>query len=261
MPLRPPVVLCAAVTAALFVSAGSFHPAADAHDTAAPDTAPTQPADDPPQPHAPASAYQPVEVLGWTLRVHDDLLADEELYEQVHGEVHHQLFRLTRIMPEEALAFLRTVVIWVELENPRGGAAQYHPSRGWLENNGYLTEKANCIEISSARSFLRYTKRNQPYVLLHELAHAYHHQHLGFDHEGVRGCFEQAKEEGLYEEVMFLTGRTVRHYALTDHKEYFAEATEALLGRNDFYPFVEGELKQYDPRAHALLTELWALER
>lgn len=220
-----------------------------------------QEAEPAPVPHSPASAYQPVEVLGWTLRVHDDLLAEEELYEQVYGEVHHQLFRLTRIMPEEALEHLRSVPIWIELDNPFSNTCQYHPSRGWLEGNGYLPEKARCVELSNARSFLRVTQRNQPYVLLHELAHAYHHQHLGFEHAGVIHCYEQAKDEGLYEEVMFLHGRTVRHYALTDHKEYFAEATEALFGRNDFYPFVEGELKEYDPLAYALLVELWGLER
>ncbi len=227
-------------------------PAAHAH---------AQPAASPPEPHAPASAYQPVEVLGWTLRVHDDLLADEALYKDVFGEIHHQLFRLTRILPGDALEALREVVIWVELRNPHGGSACYHPSRGWLENNGYLPEKARCIEIGNARDFLRYTERNQPYVLLHELAHAYHHQHLGFEHPGVIDCFERAKDEGLYEQVLFIDGRTVRHYALTDHKEYFAEATEAFFGRNDFYPFVEGELKEYDPRCHALLAELWGVDR
>lgn len=218
-------------------------------------------ADAAPEPHAPSSAYQAVEVLGWTLRVHDDLLANEALYDRVYGEVHHQLFRLTRIMPEEALAFLRTVTIWIELDNPRSNSCQYHPSRGWLAGNGYLPEKAHGIELSNARSFLRITQRNQPYVLLHELAHAYHHQHLGFEHPGVIDCFERAEGEGLYEQVLFIDGRTVRHYALTDHKEYFAEATEAFFGRNDFYPFVEGELKEYDPRCYALIAGLWGVER
>ncbi|XAM00220.1 hypothetical protein OT109_02300 [Phycisphaeraceae bacterium D3-23] len=242
------VVVMFACTAA--ISPGSATPKAHAQD------------DEPAlQPHSPASAYQEVDAHGWTLRVHEDLIAEEELHDQTLAEIHHQLYRLTRIMPEEALGHLRDVVIWVELDNPNGGTAEYHPSRGWLENNGYLPEKAHCVEIGDARDFLRYTKRNQPYVLLHELAHAYHHQHLGFDHEAILECFAQAKAEGLYEQVMFLDGRTVRHYALTDHKEYFAEATEALLGRNDFYPFVEGELKAYDPRAHDLLLELWGIER
>ena len=36
----------------------------------------------------------------------------------------------------------------------------------------------------------------------------------------------------------------VEHYAATNHKEYFAEATEAYFYKNDFYPFVRGELKK-----------------
>ncbi|MGO9112581.1 MAG: hypothetical protein ACLP9L_25400 [Thermoguttaceae bacterium] len=33
-------------------------------------------------------------------------------------------------------------------------------------------------------------------------------------------------------------GQHVRHYALTDHKEFFAEMSEAYFGMNDFFPFV-----------------------
>jgi dipeptidyl-peptidase-4 len=49
----------------------------------------------------------------------------------------------------------------------------------------------------------------------------------------------------------------VKHYGLTNHKEYFAEATEAYFYRNDFYPFVRAELKQYDPDMHVLLEKIW----
>ena len=49
----------------------------------------------------------------------------------------------------------------------------------------------------------------------------------------------------------------VRHYALTNHKEYFAEGTEAYFYRNDFYPFVRAELKEHDPELHELLVEIW----
>jgi hypothetical protein len=39
--------------------------------------------------------------------------------------------------------------------------------------------------------------------------------------------------------------------------EYFAEATEAFFGTNDFYPFVRSELKQHDPQMYDLLRKLW----
>ena len=39
--------------------------------------------------------------------------------------------------------------------------------------------------------------------------------------------------------------------------EYFAEATEAFFGTNDFYPFVRSELERHDPELFGLLKLLW----
>ena len=58
-----------------------------------------------------------------------------------------------------------------------------------------------------------------------------------------------------YRPRVFVDGRRVKHYALTDQKEFFAEMSEAYFGTNDFYPFVRGELMQHDPRAHAILEK------
>jgi dipeptidyl-peptidase-4 len=49
----------------------------------------------------------------------------------------------------------------------------------------------------------------------------------------------------------------VKHYAATNHKEYFAEGTEAYFYHNDFYPFVRAELKQHDPTLHDALEKIW----
>ena len=53
------------------------------------------------------------------------------------------------------------------------------------------------------------------------------------------------------------TGRTVKHYGLTNQMEYFAECTEAYLGVNDFYPFVRAELNEHDPGMFQLLKKIW----
>ena len=96
-----------------------------------------------------------------------------------------------------------------------------------------------------------------PAVILHELAHAYHDQVLDFDHPEIIAAYNKAVEAGSYEQVLLYTGKKVRHYALTNHKEYFAEGTEAYFYRNDFYPFVRAELKEHDPALHDLLKEIW----
>jgi hypothetical protein len=43
----------------------------------------------------------------------------------------------------------------------------------------------------------------------------------------------------------------------TNPKEYFAELSEAYFGKNDFYPFVRGELKVHDPVGYRLMEEAW----
>ena len=47
--------------------------------------------------------------------------------------------------------------------------------------------------------------------------------------------------------------------ALNNDQEYFAEATEAFFGTNDYFPFVRAELKQHDPEMFELLHELWGV--
>jgi hypothetical protein len=49
----------------------------------------------------------------------------------------------------------------------------------------------------------------------------------------------------------------VKHYGLSNAKEYFAESTEAYFGVNDFYPFVRAELREHDPRMFKLMVRVW----
>ena len=49
----------------------------------------------------------------------------------------------------------------------------------------------------------------------------------------------------------------LRHYALTNHKEFFAEMTEAYFGVNDFFPFNRAELKEAEPEILSLMSIIW----
>ena len=98
-----------------------------------------------------------------------------------------------------------------------------------------------------------------PAVVLHELAHAYHDQILSFDQPEILAAYQKAKAAGIYENVLLYTGKKVKHYGLTNHKEYFAEGTEAFFYRNDFYPFVRAELKEHDPILHDVLARVWGV--
>ena len=72
-----------------------------------------------------------------------------------------------------------------------------------------------------------------------------------------KAAYAAAVQGKRYESVLHIDGGHKRHYALTDHKEYFAEACEAWFGTNDFYPFVRAELREVDPEACTVLEEVW----
>jgi dipeptidyl-peptidase-4 len=199
--------------------------------------------------------YESMEVAGWTLHVNKRLLGERsDIGDKALQVLRIQLGQISLFMPERPLADLRKVPIWVD-DRP-SGAAQYHPGRKWLVDNGYNPDKVKAVDVSQAGAFTRYVT-DQPFVMMHELAHAYHDRVLGFEDPRIIEAYNNAVAEKKYESVLLISGKSVRHYALTNHKEYFAECTEAYFGTNDFYPFVRAELKQHDPTVYALLDEIW----
>ncbi len=199
-------------------------------------------------------------IEGWTVWVDIQLLEgfDEALGEKALALLQHQLFGVKLLMPEDRVEKLQQIAIRLDRDNKTLRGIQYHPSEQWLRNNGHDPRAAKMVHIPQAEAFVaRSLSAAQPKVILHELAHAYHDQFLGFDHGGIRRAFRQASAGGQYESVLHIRGQNARHYALTDHKEYFAEGTEAYFGGNDFYPFVRSELQEHDPLLHQLLQEIW----
>lgn len=206
--------------------------------------------------------YDPVEmsIEGWTVSLDPKLfMADNaNVRELALKALANHLQRVEFIVPQERLAELRTIRIWLDLDHPKLQGMQYHPSKGWLISHGHDPRLTKHVHIPKAKElYSRHMWAKHPYVVLHELAHGYHDQFLDFDHAEIVRAFQEAKKEKLYENVLLYTGKKVRHYALTNHKEYFAESTEAYFGVNDFYPFVRAELKQHDPTMHALLEKIW----
>lgn len=204
---------------------------------------------------------EPIEkqIEGWTVSVDPALLSGEHAEE---GEaalkmLANHLQRIAILIPGKPLEDLRKLGIQIEREHELGNM-QYHPDAGWLVKNGYDPRLAKKVHIPRANNLLsRQQMLKHPAVILHELAHAYHDQILDFGNKQILDAYNAAMEAGTYEKVLLFDGRTVEHYATTDHKEYFAEATEAYLYRNDFFPFVAAELKNHDPAAYALMEKTW----
>jgi dipeptidyl-peptidase-4 len=199
-------------------------------------------------------------VEGWTVHVDPRMLEGEhsEVGTEALKMLANHLQRIAILVPRQQLSRMQNLEIWIEHHHPTLSSMQYHPSVVWLKRHGYDPRLAKKVHIPRAQSLLsRQQMIKHPAMVLHELAHAYHDRYLGFDEPRIVAAYKKAKEAGTYENVLLYTGQTVRHYALTDHKEYFAEGTESYFYRNDFYPFVRAELKKHDPALHDLLAEIW----
>lgn len=206
------------------------------------------------------TAHTTRNVEGWKVRVDDRLLsgAGAALGERALKLLNARLVAITFVVPEPALAKLRAVTIQLDLDHGDLRPMQYHPSRGWLKDKGYSEALAKCVHIPSAEGFLSpFDIHRMPWVALHELAHAYHDQVLGFDEPRLVAAWVKFRASGKYKSVLTSYGAMREHYGLNNAKEFFAEMTESYFGSNDFYPFVAGDLKQAEPEIFALLAAIW----
>ena len=161
-------------------------------------------------------------------------------------------------MPAKAVKKLRRVPFWVEEKDPSTPCMAYHPAAEWLREHGTNPAMAGGVEVANARNFLDWTLE-QPWMVLHELAHAYHHKFLpgGFGNSELKAAYQNALEVEGYESVLKIAHTEEKAYATTNPMEYFAENTEAFFGTNDFFPFVRSELRRHDPTGYELLKKLW----
>lgn len=196
---------------------------------------------------------------GWTLHISPKI--DAAAWNKALPLLQAQLEEIIRVVPDQAVAELRKVPLWFNPQYPNSRpGAEYHPDAGWLKDNGRDPAMAKGVEFSNVRVFEAETRR-MPNFALHELAHAYHDRVLGFDRADIIAAFNKAKAAGKYDKVQRQDSegrkRLDRAYAMTNHKEYFAECTEAFFSKNDFFPFTREELKAHDPDMFELLKAVW----
>lgn len=212
-----------------------------------------------PEPAKPAS-HNVRHIEGWTIRVDDRLLVppNDALGKTALRFLEAKLSDIKAVVAAEPLARLQAVTIVLDLSHGKLGSMQYHPSADWLRDNGYATNLVKCVHLPRAADLA--TPRNiteQPWVILHELAHAYHDQVLDFDEPRILRAYEAFKRSGHGDETLLYDGSRVRHYGLTDQKEFFAEMTESYFGVDDFFPFNRAELMTAEPEIHDLMQTIW----
>jgi hypothetical protein len=206
------------------------------------------------------TAHTTRDIEGWNVRIDDRLLKGDSaaVGERALKLLTARLVAITIVVPEKSLAKLRAITIELDLDYGGLRNMQYHPDAGWLKAHGYSEALAKCVHIPEADDFLSPSENHRmPWVVLHELSHAYHDQVLGFDESRIAALWKKFCDSGKYQSVLTSPGHMREHYGLNNPKEFFAEMTESYFGSNDFYPFVAGELKQAEPETFALMAEIW----
>ena len=99
---------------------------------------------------------------------------NQKLFRQTKKALANHLQRICYLMPEDKRKELQKLFIRVdhmhELSN-----MQYHPSQAWLIKNNHDPSLVKRVHIPRAQQLIaRSTWLKHPYVILHELAHAYH---------------------------------------------------------------------------------------
>lgn len=215
------------------------------------------------EPFESTKRYETRKVEGWTVLIHPGLAKEHpELLDKTLTQLAHQLYQIDRVVPKEAVNKLRGVKIWIENFDKHHPCMCYHPNPGWLRGKKLNPDKAKGIEIAHPRNFLLWTIA-QPWMILHELAHAYHDQILenGYKNKELEAVHVRAVESKKYDTVLHINGKHQKHYALKNPMEYFAESSEAYFGTNDYFPYVRSELKQHDPEMYELVGKLWGVKK
>ena len=179
------------------------------------------------------------------------------------------LDEIDQLIPAEALKVMHRQPIWLE-KDLTDGAAWYHASKEWLQEQGYMVEKWHCVELCNYVNYYSWSRQNQPYMVLHELCHLYHEQALtgGFENPDVKKAYNNAMKKGLYKHTPYRLDKNTVYpdfeatfggsvYATTNQMEYFSEICEAYWGENDYFPFNYEDLKEYDTEGFALMEKVW----
>ncbi|GIW82713.1 MAG: hypothetical protein KatS3mg105_4520 [Gemmatales bacterium] len=210
-------------------------------------------------PRVQTKGYTTRTVQGWTVLIDQRLLRESKDATRMALELmDRQLADIGRIVPQHIVHRLRRVPIWLSPRYPNTGhKAEYHPGIEWLRRQQRNPLLAKGVELTNVAIFDKETRR-MPLFLLHELAHAYHDQVLGFDEPRIRDAWVRAAESHKYDRVERRNGKKGKAYAMTNPMEYFAESTEAFFGANDFFPFDHDQLKEFDPHMYQLLRQIYA---
>ena len=186
------------------------------------------------------------DLAGWLVALPLELLTIEPLLaEDLIVQLDSDLNQINALLPQSALDLLRRVRLVVELDamsalgfyRPWGGGGEIH----LLRAEGYLDLK----EYSTG-------------LLVHELAHAWHHQALGWSDPSIQEAYDEAMEAELYASPppAWLSS-AAGDYAGRNKNEYFAVLSSAWFWFSHHSPYDREGLLEHDPVGALVVEEAW----
>jgi len=204
----------------------------------------------------PTADYDKRHIEGWTVYVCPELVREKAYGDHLCRLLRYKLHLVKRYMPDKALEKLQEVPIWLERHSETVPYMTYHASAEAIKARNENPDKLHAVEIGNAARFRRWQNLQQ-FAILNQLARAYYDRLADADREQIRRARDRAVEGGRYDSVLRFDGKRVPHPALKGPVEFFAEMTESYYGVNDYFPFLQFELRQYDPDTCRLLAKIW----
>lgn len=196
---------------------------------------------------------------GYTLFVHESVQAQGKAGRDALVVVRQKLADAAQRLPKNATAVLKDVPVYVDWNNKSGDCIAYHPAVE-ATTPGANKARLQTIEIGDLACFSERATGNEPELLVRELALAWLDRSAGWEPASLRAAWERAKSGGLYASVPYVTGGMRPAHAIASPQFFFAETTESLFGRNDFFPFHREDLARFDPAGCDVVAKLWGTE-
>lgn len=134
----------------------------------------------------------------------------------------------------------------------------------WIESSGaaitYATAK-NAVVIGDLLGYHERKTKTEPGILYHFLAKKQFEKYLGAAEKSSVETNYNAVRTTKYAKAYGTTGLVLERDKTPDASksaaDYFAEATEAYLSENNYYPFDYHELQRHDPEIFGQLETIW----
>jgi dipeptidyl aminopeptidase/acylaminoacyl peptidase len=206
----------------------------------------------PVRPDEPLRGYQRTQMSGYRVFINNAVLAHAKEAAELRVSLAEQLAAVAKNLRPDIAEATRRAAIWVEwkswpADNPM--SFQRSSQRQFLAEHAHDPAKANAVEVSDLKGFISRWKSGRDVMVLHELAHWYHHNVLGNDNPKLLAAYSAAKKSGHYEGIS--------DYTISDEKEYFAVLSDAWFGCGYIYPHTRDDLRSFDPAGFELVDGVW----